>query len=74
MTNMHRVDENRVITDVSKVSNSDSVDGKVRAGKKRGMGQAAQRRQQRQREEATAVINTGFRSCAGCTPRSQTEY
>lgn len=73
MTNMHRVDENRVITDVSKVSNSDSVDGKVLTGKKWGMGQVAQRWQQRQREEDTAVINTALRSCGGWTPCSQAE-
>lgn len=32
MTNMHRADENRMITDLSKVSNSDSADVEVLAG------------------------------------------
>ena len=32
MTSMHRADENHMITHLSKVSKSDSADGKVLAG------------------------------------------
>lgn len=66
MTNMHRVDENCMITDLSKVSNSDTaqyrgaswlVRAKIRYGTNHTM-----LTDQSQRKEDTAVINTGLRS------------
>lgn len=66
MTNMHRVDENCMITDLSKVSNSDTArcggaSWLVRA--KTGYGTShTMLTDQSQREEEAAVINIRLRS------------
>lgn len=67
MSNMHRVDENGVITDPSKVSNSDTArcGGAHLAGKGKKKRHGTHRTMptdQRQREEDTAVINMRLRS------------
>lgn len=67
MSNMHRVDENGVITDLSKVSNSDTArrGGARLAGKGKKMRDGTSRTMptdQRHREEDTAVINRRLRS------------
>lgn len=68
MTNMHRADESRMITDLSKVSNSDSAAVKVLAGwrgGKLGRGPAPVLADQSPGEEDSAGISMRFCSALG---------